>query len=171
MKVWFTADHHFGHGNIITFCRRPFASSDEMDEALVSRWNEVVEHDDEVWHLGDFAYRCDPHRIASLFDRLHGRTKHLITGRHDRRHTLRLPWASARPYAEITIGETPVILFHYALRDWRRSRNGAWNLHANGHGQIASVDFSCDVGVDVWEYRPISFEEIVVSRTDVRSEV
>ncbi|MFB0493618.1 calcineurin-like phosphoesterase family protein [Methylobacterium sp. OAE515] len=167
MKVWFTADHHFGHGNIIGFCRRPFADSFAMDEALVSRWNEVVGHEDEVWHLGDFAYRCDPHRIACLFDRLHGRTKHLITGHHDRRHTLQLPWTSTRPYAEIMIDKIPIILFHYALRDWSRSRYGAWNLHGQGHGRLPPAGRSCDVGVDAWEYRPISFEQIVAARLNM----
>lgn len=164
MGVWFTADHHFGHGNIIGFCRRPFADSGAMDEALVLRWNEVVGPEDEVWHLGDFACRCDPHRMGSLFDRLHGRRKHLITGHHDRRRTLQLPWTSARPYAEIVIDETPVILFHYALRDWSRSHHGAWNLHGHGHGRLPPVGRSCDVGVDAWEYRPISFREIVAAR-------
>lgn len=163
MRVWFTADHHFGHDNIIGFCGRPFADSGAMDEALVLRWNEVVQPEDEVWHLGGFAYRCDPHRMASLFDRLYGRRKHLITGHHDRRRTLRLPWTSAQPYAEIVIDKIPVILFHYALRDWSRSRHGAWNLHGHGHGRLPRVGRSCDVGVDAWEYRPISFQEIVAA--------
>ncbi len=67
MKCWFTADHHFGHANIIDFCQRPFADVDAMDEALVARWNEVVGDEDEVWYLGDFAYRCGPNRAAYLF--------------------------------------------------------------------------------------------------------
>lgn len=57
MKVWFTADTHFGHRNILKHCDRPFGSVKEMDEALIAMWNAVVGLNDDVWHLGDFAYR------------------------------------------------------------------------------------------------------------------
>ena len=30
MQVWFTADTHFGHGNIIKYCQRPFLSPEEF---------------------------------------------------------------------------------------------------------------------------------------------
>ena len=66
MTVWFTADTHFGHGGALGRFKRPFRSVDEMDEALVARWNERVRHTDEVWHLGDFAYRASSRRMVEL---------------------------------------------------------------------------------------------------------
>ena len=41
-KVFFTADMHFGHENVIGFDGRPFASADEMDSELIKRWNNNV---------------------------------------------------------------------------------------------------------------------------------
>jgi calcineurin-like phosphoesterase family protein len=35
-RVFFTADHHFGHRNIIGLCQRPFADIEEMDAALTA---------------------------------------------------------------------------------------------------------------------------------------
>ena len=44
-KIFFTADTHFGHENVIQFDKRPFASADEMDEEMIKRWNNKVVYD------------------------------------------------------------------------------------------------------------------------------
>ena len=46
--------------------RRPFATTAEMDREMAARWNEVVQPDDTVWHLGDFALYRDIERVADL---------------------------------------------------------------------------------------------------------
>lgn len=53
MSIFFTADLHFWHENIIQYCQRPFASADEMNSALISNWNARVTPDDTVYILGD----------------------------------------------------------------------------------------------------------------------
>lgn len=40
--IYFTADTHFGHYNVIRFCDRPFASAEEMDKAMIQNWNDRV---------------------------------------------------------------------------------------------------------------------------------
>jgi len=64
MAIFFTSDTHFGHGGALGLYRRPFASVDVMNEAIVERWNETVGPDDDVWHLGDFAIRQRPEVVA-----------------------------------------------------------------------------------------------------------
>jgi hypothetical protein len=51
---WFTADFHLGHANIIRYCSRPFATVEEMDQAIVERLNVSVKRDDVLYFLGDF---------------------------------------------------------------------------------------------------------------------
>ena len=53
--TWFTSDPHFGHANIIRFCDRPFDDVQAMNDALVHRWNAVVQPEDTVYVLGDVA--------------------------------------------------------------------------------------------------------------------
>lgn len=59
--VYFTADTHFGHENIIKFCDRPFASVEEMDETLIANWNGRVRANDTVFILGDMFFRISDH--------------------------------------------------------------------------------------------------------------
>lgn len=58
MSIFLTSDTHFGHDKIIEYCKRPFATSEEMNEAMITRWNAVVKSGDDVYHLGDFG--CGP---------------------------------------------------------------------------------------------------------------
>lgn len=85
MKTFVVSDTHFGHANICIFKNadgtkvRPFDSVDEMDEALVERWNAVVGPSDKVYHLGDVAISK---KALSILGKLNGR-KILIKGNHD----------------------------------------------------------------------------------------
>lgn len=54
-KTFFTSDTHFNHAKVIKYCARPFASVEEMNRELLSRWNAVVGPEDTIFHLGDFA--------------------------------------------------------------------------------------------------------------------
>jgi calcineurin-like phosphoesterase family protein len=46
--IWFTADTHFHHAAVIDYCKRPFSSVEEMDEAMVAAWNARVSKTDIV---------------------------------------------------------------------------------------------------------------------------
>jgi calcineurin-like phosphoesterase family protein len=168
-RIWFTADTHFGHGGAMGRFKRPFGSIAEMDETMVVRWNETVAPADEVWHLGDFAVRAKGERVAELLARLHGR-KHLITGNNDGPATLEASgWASIGPYADIVLDDARLILCHYAFRTWDGMYKGAYNLHGHSHGQLAPMTRQVDVGVDVWDFRPISLDQIRARRPRRRS--
>lgn len=53
--IWFTADLHLGHTNIIKYCKRPFSSSKEMDEAILVNINGCVMKNDYLYIPGDFS--------------------------------------------------------------------------------------------------------------------
>lgn len=159
-RTWFTSDTHFGHENIIRHCSRPFASAPEMDAVMVANWNSIVQPDDDIWHLGDFAYKS-PRAPADYLRRLNGR-KHLIWGNHDSDQAKSAPgWTSSQAYAEVTVEDRRVVLFHYALRTWRWIGRGSIHLYGHSHGRLEGDQQSCDVGVDAgWEFRPVQLAEI-----------
>ncbi len=80
-KVWFTADNHFGHENIIKYCNRPFETIEEMDNILIDNWNSIIEPGNTVYHLGDFC--LGGKEMARLyFNQLNGQIKVLSNPWH-----------------------------------------------------------------------------------------
>lgn len=164
MGVFFTADTHFGHAGARALYRRPFASVAEMDAAMVVRWNAAVGQGDEVWHLGDFAVGLTAPATAVVLGALNGR-KHLITGNNDPDSTLaQAAWASVRPYAEIVVDGTGLVLCHYAFRTWRNMARGWRNLHGHSHGRLTPMTRQTDVGVDAWDFRPVTLAQLADRR-------
>jgi calcineurin-like phosphoesterase family protein len=159
--IFFTADTHFGHRNIITYANRPFASVEDMDEALVERWNERVRPDDRVYFLGDFSLRRGP-VTGEILERLNGEI-HVVWGNHDRpAYAIRERFASFHDYLQVRVGGQLIVCFHYAMRIWNQAHRGAWHLYGHSHGSLPDDPRarSMDVGVDCNDYYPFSFDEV-----------
>lgn len=179
-NLFFTSDHHFGHANIIKYCQRPFANSQEMDTEMVRRWNVRVSDLDTVYHLGDFTLR-DYHQAARYFSQLNGTIKVLgNVWHHDKRWIQgrfgRAPLKSASDapvdiIAPITVLEfrelgkkhhpLALTLCHYPLAEWDRKHHGGWHLHGHSHGKHNPHGFIFDAGVDNNSFCPISLEDVI----------
>ena len=177
MSLYLTADTHFGHANIIRFCDRPYLDVEAMDAALVDNWNDTVRPNDEVWHLGDVAMGLLEITLQQV-RRLHGR-KYLVAGNHDR------CWSHLSPqrragwdtfYTDIGFTLLPeqttllvsgrqVNVSHFPYRgdsgdndrhaNARPDDDGRWLLHGHVHTRWQQRDQMINVGVDVWDYRPV----------------
>lgn len=160
MTIFFTSDTHFGHGGALGLYRRPFPSVAVMDASLIERWNATVGPSDEVWHLGDFAVNQSAARVTELLERLNGH-KHLVAGNNDGPAVVSAPgWASVENYTELHVDQRLLVLCHYAFRTWRDMGRGAINLHGHSHGRLSSLPRQFDVGVDVWDFRPVTLDII-----------
>jgi len=179
---FFTADLHFGHANIIGYCQRPFADVEEMNEALVHQWNEVVGADDEVWVLGDVAMGQLRHSLTYVAG-LNG-TKVLVPGNHDRCWPGHGPQADAwneryldagfasitGEVAELDVLGTSVLACHFPFEgdshdedrfnSHRPVDDGRPLLHGHVHTSWRQKDRQVNVGCDVWDYRPVA-EDVV----------
>ena len=159
-ETFFISDTHFGHFNIIRYCKRPFSSVEEMDRHMIQTWNETVGPKDVVYHLGDFAFHKKKSEIAAIVSQLNG-TIILIQGNHDNHETRRVIQPNF-PMAELMDPDTglPVVLCHYPLRTWNRDRYGSIHLFGHVHGSVAGEGNSIDVGVDSIGYRPRTLKEL-----------
>lgn len=170
----YIADLHFGHAAIIQSCARPFASAEEMDEHMISRWNSVAKDDDITFILGDFAANlADSARVREVFGRLAGR-KRLILGNHDIRRgdqihpTLAgLAWdAQPAHAAETTDNKVRIYMSHYAHRVWPGAHYGSVHFYGHSHGKCPPLGRSRDVGVDMPDvtFTPRTFGELTEAR-------
>jgi calcineurin-like phosphoesterase family protein len=143
---------------------RPFASIEEHDAGLIARWNEAVGPNDDVYHLGDFTATKLANGATNLLAALNGR-KHLVIGNNDPPATIENKgWTSVTPYLELMIDGKRIILCHYAFRTWRDMSKGAIDLHGHSHGKLKEALRQYDVGVDVFDYRPVTLATILASK-------
>ena len=157
---WFTADTHLGHANIIRFCTRPFVNVNDMDKTLIDNINERVMPNDRLFHLGDFSYKRGKPGVYRA--QINCKNIFIVPGNHDRekellRHFHVLP--QCYMYEE---DGYRIVLCHYAMRVWPHSHHGAGMLYGHSHGGLPPVPGapSFDVGVDCWNYRPLSLTEV-----------
>jgi calcineurin-like phosphoesterase family protein len=80
-NIFITSDTHFGHDREFLWGPRGFTNYKDHDEEVIRRWNEVVQEDDIVYHLGDVMLGDNNHGIECL-KRLKGQIK-IIPGNHD----------------------------------------------------------------------------------------
>ena len=173
---WWTSDLHLGHTNIIRYSGRPFASTEKMNQAIVDRWNDRVQPEDEVWILGDIALSNRREQLEQNVSRLHG-LKVLIPGNHDSCWQGHRKGANRRAMYEelgglkVVDNPEPVMLaghsvtishfpFWYSKKDlryseWHPRDQGDWLLHGHVHEGWRQKDRQINVGVDAWSFAPV----------------
>lgn len=176
-NIFFTSDTHFGHENIINFCKRSFSSVAEMDQKLIENWNSVVGPNDYIFHLGDFCFKGSQY-WDRILNQLNGH-KFLILGNHDLKNLkdgamIKFDWVGFQ--ACIQVGGRSVYLNHFPFLcyggSYRDIDNAVYALHGHCHLSLNSMSgkdidrlkmcfpTQFDVGVDANNFTPISFNDI-----------
>ncbi|MCL2130350.1 MAG: metallophosphoesterase [Treponema sp.] len=179
--IFFTADTHFCHSNIIHSCERPFDCVDEMNLALIKNWNSLVTRNDEVYILGDFLYPGSAREANEILSKLKGR-KYLVKGNHEKYLTDpefksgAFEWI--KDYYILKHESMNFVLFHFPLLSWYRSHYGSIHLYGHLHNSgIKNPDFrkklnllgprAVNVGVDVNDFYPVSMYQIIEAVGDI----
>ena len=142
-----------------------FRSAGHMDTVLIENLWSKVGPDDDLWVVGDFAFgpkSKEPEYLNMLFGQLPGARKHLIIGNHDLEPTLELPWDSISHLVEVRDGpkNQAHTLCHYPMITWNHARRDAFQIFGHVHNNWRGSRNSVNVGVDVWDFMPVRFEDI-----------
>ena len=155
-KVYVTSDTHFGHKKVLEFesNSRPFATIDEHDAELVTRWNSVVSKNDTVWHLGDVLFGAHSFETLKL---LNGRKK-LVMGNHDR-----YPTAKYLEHFSVVLGSAEYkgcILTHIPIHP-DQLRRYKLNIHGHLHSDFMNDNRYICVSVEHTNLTPVLLSDLI----------
>jgi calcineurin-like phosphoesterase family protein len=162
MSDYVTSDWHFNHARVIQFERTRFATIEEHNEFIVSRYNKVIGPDDTCYMLGDVGMG-GAEGLAHWVKKLNGH-KILILGNHDNlsvRAYLDIGFESVHKgplyYSEnegIGAPSGRIILSHEPVKE-ALDNPYVINVHGHLHNSELSLDRFFNVNVARTDYAPI----------------
>lgn len=169
MSWFFVADTHFGHANIIKYCKRPFLTHEElglcdliqrgtipatdlsitpetlkkMDDCIINSINDVVEPNDNLVIVGDFCLSKKSGRTnkaEEYRERINCKNVYLILGNHDDRHVLKPYFNAIYENYLFKIDGQMIFASHYPARSWDRASHGSWMVYGHVHNAYFAQD-------------------------------
>lgn len=186
MYDFYTSDLHINHQNIITYCSRPFHNIKDQEEKLVRNFNSVVSPDNSTLFLGDMWFRKG-HTLPGYMNKYNG-TKVLLRGNHDSK------WTDQQL---LDIGFSEVIESHFTgeidghkvrfshypyakatedrryehLRPPKENYMERTLIHGHTHEPDRITKYNTiHVGVDAWNYFPVSKQQLVEAIVALKSQ-
>jgi len=146
-RVWFISDTHFGHRNIIRWCRSEyFKNLHQMHERLISNWNYHIGNHDRVFCLGDFGDFCLKKRLKGIIT--------IAKGNHDRKQWNRQYILKYRDMKFLVLHDPD------NATSWF---DGDWIIHGHHHINSPFIDITkkrVNVSCEMNNFTPITMEKI-----------
>ena len=171
--IWFTADTHFGHANVLRFTDRHerWDTIEQMDAGLVASINSCVAPGDDLYVLGDFSFKLAAEQARAIRERIRCKNVHLVPGNHDKdwsQPAVAGAFIVEPPICVLKVNGQKLVMSHYPMADWQGMSHGSWHLHGHIHSQGSSYNeanlrqglLRYDVGVDANGYAPVSLAEL-----------
>jgi len=177
-NFFIVSDTHFNHDRPFIYKNRGFSSMQEHDDTLIERWNEIVNYNDVVLHLGDFIlYDPEAERLKIILRKLKGKI-YYVWGNHNSgtkalyqevlSETKRenqwddsnnmeiypLTWNNKLTflgnYIDGHINKTLFSACHYPVRSWNQMQSAAVFMcgHCHGNDKELNKDYSVHKRLD-----------------------
>lgn len=162
--VWVWSDIHFGHNNIIKYTapHRPFASKEEMNEALIANYLKVVKPGDTVIWGGDIGFMSEG-LINNILSIMHGYNIWIV-GNHDM-HRDGTPYKlhfQERHLCKVVDIKEPdgfqyqLLFTHYPLD---KVPPGCQNVHGHIHQNVAN-SWNINICVEHTNCAPLNLRDV-----------
>lgn len=163
-KTWIISDTHFGHKNIIKYCKRP----PNHDTLMRRNWKKYVKPDDVILHLGDVTVWYGNHYTwANEVNKLPG-IKYMIRGNHDEQWTNEEWYERAGMIVIPPFQQNKIFFSHESLMP-----SGTWDVNVHGHSHNhepyrAYMKFGLmyyNASIEGMNYRPVRMKTILKELT------
>jgi calcineurin-like phosphoesterase family protein len=166
IDTWLISDTHFNHSAIIKYCNRPFRTVEDMNETIISNWNNIVKKNDIVYHLGDFGFGS-LNDITNFVSKLNGRI-YLIKGNHDTRPN---QWYRDCGFKEVY--DCPIIIKDFLVLSHVPQPFILNQCYCNVYGHVHSSEMfqtwgknSACMCVERHHYSPVNLDTIINKFTE-----
>lgn len=172
-KIWFTSDTHFGQERTFKYSMRGmyFDNVEHADLAMIERWNDVVDEEDTVYHLGDFGN-------FEVAKQLKGKI-HLLFGNYERDGKGGFITPEQEKYFEfvrkgeiVTLVDQKLVLVHepsHMSYSEDKITDGYFGLFGHIHEKQKVKRDGLNVGVDVHNFTPVSLETVEFYRNAIQN--
>lgn len=161
-KIYFMADLHINHENVLKFGSRPFYNTEKMLEYIEQEFQKLTPQD-ILFDLGDTFWSMEPNNCINILKKIPCPI-YKIMGNHDKYGLYIIGNKTLEPYYKLIVDLLDIrveykkkiyfcTLSHYPLVSWNHKPYGSINIHGHCHGNIDefnnnSPDLRIDVGFD-----------------------
>lgn len=151
------SDTHFGHRNMMNYENRPYDTVEKMDRDMVEGWNNSINQDDTVIHLGDVRHHPAKLYAEDYLSKLNGNIL-LVRGNHDGGVPQNPKGFNVVESATIKHGKYIFYLEHQPVD------TNHWQIHGHTHRHTPFIDRekkNINVSVEVIDYRPLRMDRLI----------
>lgn len=171
-NIYFTSDTHFGAERTLKLSKRPFNSVSEMNETLITNWNNTVDNDDIVIHCGDFG-------DYNTIKKLNGKVI-LIYGNHEMEDSDKegpnefynrlknLGFYSLKPSGSIPLPINNELIFNFCHKPSDANKN-YFNIFGHIHELCKVKRFGFNCGVDCNFFKPVDLETVLFFKDNINN--
>lgn len=154
MSTYLIADTHFDDERIIKYENRPFKDVSEMNELIITQWNEIISDNDSIYLLGDIGNENYIKQLKGM--------KYLVKGNHDTK-----PNEDYRKAGFVEVYDHPIIIKNFWILSHEPMYVNENMPYANIFGHVhnspqyktLSKHHYC-ISIERINYKPISFEQV-----------
>jgi calcineurin-like phosphoesterase family protein len=166
------------HPDMITINKKDVV---KMNSILINNINELVGEKDTLYILGDFVWNASVKTLKEYREKIKCKNIVFIVGNHDSHKRIEKVFPEWHDQHFLRTKhedkEIGIHLNHYPMVAWRASFHGTICLHGHSHGNTEPWRKEhmpgrplIDVGVDVWNYFPVSLEQILNRVEEIKAE-